>query len=53
MPFFLVNGEHVISGAQPVDRFEEVLQEAWGKGDEPATAPASEGAVCNPEEGCD
>lgn len=50
VPFFLVNGEHVISGAQPAAAFEEVLRAALQEAE--ARVPF-EGPVCNPDEGCD
>lgn len=50
VPFFLINGEHAISGAQPAEVFEQVLRAALQEAE--AKMPF-EGPVCNPDAGCD
>ena len=54
VPFFVLEGQYAVSGAQPTEVFEQVLQQVWE-----ATRPtpvsivaAATGDVCGPE-GCD
>jgi predicted DsbA family dithiol-disulfide isomerase len=48
VPFFVFNQRYAVSGAQPVEVFSQVLQQAW---DETQAAPVAEAASCA-EESC-
>ncbi|SJN24732.1 FrnE protein [Microbacterium esteraromaticum] len=40
VPFFVINGQYGISGAQPPEAFENVLRDLWAKRNEETTAAA-------------
>lgn len=48
VPFFVFNQRYAVSGAQPVEAFSQVLQQAW---DEIQAAPIADAASCA-EESC-
>ncbi|WP_300267286.1 DsbA family oxidoreductase [Microbacterium sp.] len=41
VPFFVIDGQYGISGAQPPSAFENVLRDLWAKRDQPDASPAS------------
>lgn len=45
VPFFVVDGQYGISGAQPPETFENVLRDIWAKRGETADAPVEEAAA--------
>lgn len=50
VPFFLINGETSVSGAQPVKVFQDALAQALSK--QRVTLP-HDGPVCDPQTGCE
>jgi len=54
VPFFVLEGQYAVSGAQPTEVFAQVLEQVW-EATQPApvrTVAAATGEVCGPE-GCD
>ena len=51
VPFFAFAGRYGVSGAQPVDVLQGVLEEAWAETPEEPGQAFAEGAVCGPD-GC-
>ena len=50
VPFFLINGETAISGAQPIEAFQDALNGVLSALN---PEPPAEGPVCNPDGECD
>jgi len=53
VPFFVLNEKYAISGAQPAEVFLQALNTAYQElGQEQATSPAADGAVCDTDGNC-
>ena len=51
VPFFVVDRRYAVSGAQPVEVFEQLLEQAWAESHPRLQTVGGDGAVCGPD-GC-
>ena len=51
VPYFVFNDKYAVSGAQPTDVFEQVLNKVWEE-ERPAVETLSEGGFCTPDGVC-
>jgi predicted DsbA family dithiol-disulfide isomerase len=51
VPFFVFDNKYAVSGAQPTELFQQVLDKVWSE-KRPAVEVVADGAACGPE-GCD